>query len=424
MLEENKNNGTGRVTTTITHRVADTRQQRLLSTLEQLLAIEGTTVKATLDRASDLIASAITAESIDVFLYDPSKETLAAMGTSNTPMGIRQHQIGLDRLPLANDGPEVTVFQTGNYYRTGHADQDPTVSRGVIKGLGVRSMIVVPLDVNHERRGLVQACSSKRDAFSEDDLSFLASVAHWVGVQTHRAELVERIAADANAQARQVVADELVTVLAHDLGNYITPLNARLGMILARARREDRRRDIEDTEGAYRSVRRLHAIIIDLLDVARLDQGIFALARQPLDVVALVQETVGVMQTGKLDVTVRAPDELRVEADPARLKQAFENLIANALRHSPKGVPIDVELRSEQHDDGEWAIITIKDEGPGIAPELMPRLFTRFVAGPGSNGLGLGLYLARSIAEAHGGTLTVNSAPGKGTGFRMSVPLL
>src|SRR3954447_8330082 len=81
-------------------------EQRLLSTLENLFAIEGTTLKSALDQASDLIAGAVGADKTDAFLYDPSKESLVAVGTSNTPMGIRQRQIGMDRLPLANDGRE------------------------------------------------------------------------------------------------------------------------------------------------------------------------------------------------------------------------------------------------------------------------------------------------------------------------------
>ncbi|MDQ3928141.1 MAG: GAF domain-containing sensor histidine kinase [Chloroflexota bacterium] len=399
-------------------------QQRLLSTLEQLLAIEGTNVKSALDQASDLIASAINADKSDAFLLDPTKETLVAVGTSHTPMGIRQHQIGLHLLPMANDGPEAAVFNTGECYHNGHVDRDPSVPVGMIRGLGIRSMLIVPLDVAGERRGVVQACSGKEDAFSDEDLSFLEAVSHWVGAVAHRAELVERIAQDAALQARQVVAEELVTVLAHDLRNYITPLKGRLSMMLDRAMREGRERDIEDAEAATRAVRRLQALITDLMDVARLDQGVFSLSREPLNLVTLLQEATGVMQTGKLDIVLRTPDELRVEADPERLKQAIENLIANALRHSPKGMPVDVEVMSQRRDDGEWAIVTITDEGPGITPELMPRLFTRFASGPGSEGLGLGLYLARSIAEAHGGTLTVESSAGKGTRFQLALPSL
>jgi signal transduction histidine kinase len=285
-------------------------------------------------------------------------------------------------------------------------------------------MIVVPLDVSGERRGVLQACSSERDAFSEGDLSFLGAVSNWVGTITHRAELTERIAHESAVEARQIVADELIMVLAHDLRNYITPLLGRLSLLSMRARREGRELDLEDADAAGRGVRRLDALVTDLLDIARLDQGIFALSPQPMNLVTLLQETVGIVQTGKLDTVLRAPDELRVEADPQRIKQALENLIANALRYSPKGVPITIDAASEERDDGGWATISISDEGPGIAPELVPRLFSRFASGPGSTGLGLGLYLARSIAEAHGGTLAATSSPGKGTTFKLSLPML
>ena len=81
-----------------------------------------------------------------------------------------------------------------------------------------------------------------------------------------------------------------------------------------------------------------------------------------------------------------------------------------------------MEVDGEEREDGAWALLTVRDSGPGIAPELLPKLFTRFARGEGSQGLGLGLYLARGIAEAHGGTLTVDSTPGKGTRFVLALP--
>lgn len=402
-------------------------QSKLLSTLEHLLAIEGTDVKSTLNQAADLIADSIQADKVDAFLYDPSKETLVAVGTSHTPMGIRQRQIGLDRLPLANGGPEVHAFQTGECYHTGHADQDPTIPPGIIHVLGVRSMMVVPMNVGGNRRGVLQSCSAQVDAFSADDLDFLEAVAHWLGTMAHRAELVERISQDAATQARQVVADELITVLAHDLGNYLTPLEGWVTLVRRRANREGRERDVQDLGDAILTIKRLHAMISDMLDVGRLDQGLFHLSRQPVDLVALAQETTGTMQSGKLNIVLRAPDELPVQADPKRIRQALENLISNALKHSPAGAPIEVTIQEEKRQDGDvervWAVISVHDQGPGIPADLRPSLFKRFASGPNSTGLGLGLYLARSIAEAHGGTLTVDSSPGQGTTFYLALPV-
>ena len=111
-------------------------------------------------------------------------------------------------------------------------------------------------------------------------------------------------------------------------------------------------------------------------------------------------------------------------ADADRLRQALENLLGNALRHSPEGMPVIVEVTTERRENTTWAVITVQDAGPGIAPDLLPRLFTRFASGGNTKGLGLGLYLARGIAIAHGGTLTADAIPSKGASFRLALPLL
>jgi len=185
---------------------------RLLETLQRLLAIQAPELRPALNQASDLVAQTLGAEKVDVLLYEATKDSLVAMGTSDTSMGRRQHELGLDRLPLANGGAQVRVFQTGEPYLTGHADQDPEQPRGIVEGLGVRSQIDVPLDVDGARRGILSAMSAIPDRFSERDLGFLAAVATWVGMLTHRAELVEQLAVDADRRATRRVAEELTTL--------------------------------------------------------------------------------------------------------------------------------------------------------------------------------------------------------------------
>ena len=107
---------------------------RFPTTLEQLLAIRSTELDEALDQVADLVASALAADKIDALLYDPTSESLVAGGTSRTPMGRKQHAIGMDRLPLANGGPTVEVFKTGVSRLTGRADQDPSELRGLRKG--------------------------------------------------------------------------------------------------------------------------------------------------------------------------------------------------------------------------------------------------------------------------------------------------
>ncbi len=379
-------------------------------------------VQAALNQASDLVAETLAADKVDTFLYEPAAETLVAVGTSDTPMGWRQHRLGLNRMALANGGSSVRVFETGEPWHTGRADQDPEELRGVTRGLRVRPIIVVPLDVDSTRRGVLQAHAAQPDKFTADDLAFLGSVARWIGMVLHRAELVEQIAREAADKARQMAAEELVTILAHDLRGPLTPLRGYLRLIRQEVTRAGLPASVRYTEASLRAVERLQGMIANLLDSAWLEQGIFGLERQTVDVAHLARETARGLETADVPIRVRGPAVMLIEGDPERIRQVLENLLGNAREHSPKGAEIGMEVDREQREDGAWAVVTVRDRGPGIPPEMLPRLFTRFTRGDGSQGLGLGLYLARGIAEAHGGTLTVDSRPGQGTAFRLALP--
>src|SRR3954468_1531972 len=143
---------------------------RLLETLERLLSIHAPELRPALDQASNLVAEALNADKVDVFLHETESDTLVAMGTSDTERGREQHRAGLNRQPIANNGPSVTVFQTGTPYLSSRADQDPDQLRGMIRRLEVCSEIDVPLDVSGERRGILQADSRQPDFFAERDL--------------------------------------------------------------------------------------------------------------------------------------------------------------------------------------------------------------------------------------------------------------
>jgi two-component system OmpR family sensor kinase len=253
---------------------------------------------------------------------------------------------------------------------------------------------------------------------------FVESVSRWVGIVVHRAELVEEIAKRAVEEGRRAVAEELVTVLAHDLRNFISPVELRLGLLKRRADQEGRTTDSRDVELAQRSVRRLGEIVSDMLDVARIDQGVFQMDVRPVDLAALVEQTVTPLSSPEHAVYAKASEEVIVAADPARVRQSLENLVANAVTHSPKGSSVTVHVARERRADGEYGRVDVIDEGGGVPTEIAPHIFERFAKGRESKGgLGLGLYLARRIALMHGGDLTVESAPGKGACFSLTLPL-
>ena len=185
---------------------------RLLTTLQRLLAIQATDLRPALDEAATLVAEALSADKVDVFLHQAPIDSLVALGTSATPMGRRQHELGLDRLPLSNGGRAADVFRTGEPYASGRVDEDPGELRGIVEGLGVRSVLNYPLEVGGERRGVLQVDSATPDFFSEADASFLAAVTQWVGMVMHRAELVEQATAAAARRGRREATEEIARI--------------------------------------------------------------------------------------------------------------------------------------------------------------------------------------------------------------------
>ncbi|WP_437488012.1 GAF domain-containing sensor histidine kinase [Sorangium sp. So ce1014] len=394
-----------------------------MATLERLLDLPAADLRQSLNQASELLCSALDADKIDVFLFEPSRKTLRALGTSNTPLGRLQQALGLDVQAVANGGSIAGVFTTGEPYITGHADREPGEVPGVIHELGVRSHIAVPLVVEGERRGVVSAQSPRPEFFTEGDLRFLGTVSRWIGALTHRAELVEQVTTAAVAQGRRQAAEELITVLAHDLRNYLGPLMSRLDLLHGRAELDARDDDLRDLGRASDSVVRLSQLISDLLDVGRLEQGLFEIVPAAVDLVALAQEIARTLGSPGVEIRVEGPPELVVVADKARVRQALDNLVSNAVKHSPRGKWVLIKLSSDLRSGTEHAHIDVIDHGAGVPPELLPRIFDRFVTGAKASGIGLGLYLASRIAAAHGATLTVNSPPGDGATFRLSLPV-
>lgn len=170
---------------------------------------------------------------------------------------------------------------------------------------------------------------------------------------------------------------------------------------------------------------RMGGLIDDLLLLARLDQG-RPLERSPVDLAALAAD--GVRDAGAVapsrPVTVAVgPAPVWVDGDEHRLRQVIANLIGNALVHTPPTAAVWVVVRVE----AGWAVLEVHDEGPGISDEVATRAFERFYrADPGRSrlrgGTGLGLAIVEAIVAAHGGTVSVRSAPGEGTTFRVDLP--
>jgi two-component system sensor histidine kinase BaeS len=168
----------------------------------------------------------------------------------------------------------------------------------------------------------------------------------------------------------------------------------------------------------------LDRLVEDLRTLVLTDAGSLVLNKEPTDLAALLAEIVDSFkpQADSADIALESDlerDLAPVEVDPARIRSVIGNLLSNAIRHTSRGGSINVELARS----GDQAVSTVTDSGEGIAPELLPHVFERFVKGAESNGSGLGLAIARDIVAAHDGKLEIESEYGSGTRLRMSLPL-
>lgn len=235
------------------------------------------------------------------------------------------------------------------------------------------------------------------------------------------------------AERRQAVRarDEFLSIASHELR---TPLTA-LKLTLGRADRlvtgsgpilPSRDELMRTVHWSERQVDRLERLVDDLLDVSRLRADRLPLHIEPVQIDELVRETAGRLgeQLARAGSTLelQIPGKVVVACDRGRIEQVLTNLIANAMKYAP-GQPIRISLEADE----ARAIIAVRDQGPGIPRDEQARIFEqyrRLASTKHVGGLGLGLYIGRQIAEAHGGALTVVSEPGQGAEFTLQLPVL
>jgi PAS domain S-box-containing protein len=239
---------------------------------------------------------------------------------------------------------------------------------------------------------------------------------------------------DASARkAAERFEDEFLADLAHDLNNPLTATRTQTQLLRRRFRRGSLEpAAVDDGLAAIEAgTQRMARQIAELADVARLRLGgELELRREPVDLVALMRNASQAQQqtTERHLLTVAAEvPELTGEWDAERLERVVDNLLTNAIKYSPAGGPVDVQVACERVDGSRWAVVAVKDKGVGIPTADQPHIFDRFRRGGNVEGrfagAGIGLAGARRIVELHGGTILVESAEGKGTTVTVRLPL-
>jgi signal transduction histidine kinase len=250
---------------------------------------------------------------------------------------------------------------------------------------------------------------------------------HWHLV-TASIDITERVRAEAALRENDRRKSEFIAMLSHELRNPLAPIRSALYVL------DHAQHDGEQAERAREVIARqtehLAHLVDDLLDMTRISSGKIQLRRERVELGDLVRRAAedhrGTLAGARVGLEVVVEDgPLHVDADPTRVSQIVGNLLANAEKFTEAGGHVRVEARRR----GEEAVVTVRDDGAGIPPEILRRLFQPFVqADEGLDrtrgGLGLGLYLVRSLAELHGGRVAARSGgAGRGAEVEVALPL-
>jgi signal transduction histidine kinase len=293
--------------------------------------------------------------------------------------------------------------------------------------LGLRSELVTPLLLGARTIGMLSLSRDRPDAFSEDEVELVSLLGRLVAtaVQNIRAYEAERRRVEELARLSQLRAD-FVSLVSHELRS---PMAAVIGAartlqdrwrMLTAAQRESFLALIGD------ETTRLAELVGDVLDTSRIEAGTFSYRFDEVDLGRVVGEAVDAATLAQQDVPVVASVRGTLPAirgDRARLRQVLGNLIENAVKYSPEGGEVHVSAAA-----ANGAVrIAVRDAGPGIPRDQQTRIFEKFgrvdVPGASKPGTGLGLFIARSIAEAHGGSLDVSSGAEPGSTFTLTLPV-
>lgn len=345
------------------------------------------------------------------------------------------------RVPLAGDSPLALAVRTSTpvwissraEFVAAFPQSEQRVTEQDSEGAGEIACACLPLVAGDGAiGGLMFAYRAEHD-FTDEERTFLISIASQCAHALERLRLLESLsrlyAAEAEARKQAEAAsrakDEFLALLGHELRNPLAPIVTTLSLMKLR-RGGDHEREREIIE---RQVHHLIRLVDDLLDISRITRGSVELVRAPVSLSRAVSQSTEaaqpLLEERRHRLSLDLAEELVVDADIHRLVQVIANLLTNAAKYTPDGGHIALAVRG----DGDAARITVRDNGVGMPPELLPRVFEMFVQGERSpdraeGGLGLGLAVVKNLVERHGGRVAAESeGPGKGSTFTVWWPL-
>lgn len=389
-------------------------QRAELRALEEIgRVVERTaTTEGILEGIFEASVRSLRCDTASLFVVDERGESLQMIAGRNMPEGVihkRQFRMG--------EGVAGWVAAQNRSAVVADVSEDPRYSQPESGLDGPRSLLVVPLRL----RGKVIAtlCFARQgaNAFASPDLELAEKIAVYTAQALEHARLSKL---QAKAQSLEL-RFETLSAVSHDIRTSLTYV--KLAAKLAQHSPTEEQRDDLLAQIIDR-VDQIGALINAGLEASRLESQLTRLHITSVPLRALVDEvleelspTLGPQHRLKVDI----PDDLEIRTDPMQMRRVLANLVDNAIKYSPKGG--DVVISGRATADG--TLVSVRDEGVGIAPEHLGHVFEQFYRTPevsSSPGFGLGLYTCRRIIEAHGGRIQAESTPGRGSTFWFAVP--
>lgn len=294
----------------------------------------------------------------------------------------------------------------------------------LMRELNIKSLVIMPLIARERILGAIQLVSTNLERnYTEEDLPFIQDVAQRASLAVDNARLYE------DAQQAIALRNEFLSVAAHELKTPITSLRGFTQLLIRKLNLNNPLNPDQLRQGLEHintQSSRLSSLVGRLLDISQLEAGKLILNRESADLSLMLQGIVDAarMRSDNHQFVLEAPEHLETMLDPLRFEQVLNNLLDNAIKYSPEGGTIRVELT--YLPDSRLARIKIKDQGIGILPENLEKIFEPFYQGQqrGYAGLGLGLYISRQIIDLHGGIIEAESVKDSGATFVISLPVM
>jgi two-component system sensor histidine kinase BaeS len=253
----------------------------------------------------------------------------------------------------------------------------------------------------------------------------VASGDYSVRLQERGPREMRRLARSFNAMTEKLQASDeqrrnLLADVTHELRTPLSVIQGNLEGVMDGVYPTDR----EHLEPALEETKVMSRLLEDLQTLSTAEAGVLRLHRESKDPAELVADAAAAFRSGAATTSVNVEHRVvqglpAVDVDPVRVGEVFANLLQNAVRHTPPGG--SVVVAAEGGEEGE-VVFTVADTGSGIPPQDLPHVFDRFMKSADSGGAGLGLAIAKSLVEAHGGRITAASEPGRGTTMRFVLP--